>query len=96
MNLIPLSLTPEWSCQVIGSLQESDDVSELSQDMLEVHLPGGLSIEVGWVPENDPNGAYQILLCLGMKVKREITRKTAVEARLVVEELASTGEWVSL
>ena len=87
MNVIPLSLAPE--CIVRGDLRESDNTSELSQDMLEVRLPGGLSIEVGWVPDNDPSGAYEILLCLGMDVKLEITTRSPWRAKSAIERIAN-------
>ncbi len=88
MITIPLSLDPK--CKVIGALYESDDVRELSQDMLEIHLPSGVSIEVGWTPEADPNGAYEVLVCCGLEVNRKIALTTAAEAKLVIEGLAVT------
>ena len=88
MITIPLNLDPE--CELIGALCESDDPRELSQDMLEIHLPSGISIEAGWVPEADPDGAYELLLCCGLEVKLKMTKSSAMEAKLAIEELADS------
>jgi hypothetical protein len=37
-----------------------EDLSLLDQDILEIELPNGINIDVGWFPENDPNGAFVI------------------------------------
>lgn len=39
----------------------SDDPMLLSQDMLEVELPTGVFLDVGWFPEHDPQGEYVIM-----------------------------------
>lgn len=37
-----------------------NDMALLDQDILEVKLPNDLRIDVGWFPENDPNGRFVI------------------------------------
>lgn len=56
----PLELPTVSQCEVIGFLYESDDPAELGQDMLEVHLASGVTIDAGWYPEGDPSGAYTV------------------------------------
>ena len=90
MTIVPLDLNHEWGCNVIGELCSSENIDELSQDMIEVHLPSGLSIEAGWVPENDPSGDYEVLLCRGLHVVHEVKKKTAMEAKFVIEGLAGS------
>ena len=37
-----------------------NDMALLDQDVLEIKLPNDLRIDVGWFPENDPNGRFVI------------------------------------
>jgi len=48
------------SCRVIGFLYSSDDTAELGQDMVEVRLPIGVTINAGWYPEGAALGSYLI------------------------------------
>jgi hypothetical protein len=38
----------------------AEDLDLLDQDILELELPDGLKIDVGWFPENDPTGRFVI------------------------------------
>lgn len=61
-------ITPEVpGCTVTGYLYDSDDPRDLGQDMLEIHGQNGVTVDVGWVPEGDPDGAYLIAVCQGMR-----------------------------
>jgi hypothetical protein len=51
--------------RVKGEIFESKDAILLSEDLLEVSLPSGRTIDVGWYPEHDPSGAYRVTLYLG-------------------------------
>lgn len=86
MRTIQLDLGSE--CELIGALHESDDVRDLSQDMLEIRMPSGMSVEAGWVPEADPDGAYEVLLCRGSDIVAKVTKPTAAATKLVIESLA--------
>lgn len=86
MRTIQLDLGP--GCELIGALHESEDVRDLSQDMLEIRLLCGMSIEVGWMPEADPDGAYEVLLCRGSDIVAKVTKPTAAATKLVIESLA--------
>jgi len=63
MNPIDLSLPK--SVRVSGELL--DDYSQcpewLTQDILQVYLPNGQTIDVGWSPEFDLNGRFQVVVC---------------------------------
>lgn len=86
-------------CTVTGYLFGSDDPSDLGQDMVEVCGSNGVTVDAGWVPEGDPNGAYQVAVCQGMKHLRPIvcTRDINEAAKLVVEfaELFCVSESIS-
>jgi hypothetical protein len=45
-----------------GSLPATQEVVELVSGMLEIDLPDGRTIDVGWVPEHDPAGAYRVVV----------------------------------
>ena len=78
---------PQVECQVIGSLYESDDLSELGQDMLEIILANGILIDAGWYPEGDPNGCYVISVTRGLDEMAEARRTTdASDAAKIVGE----------
>lgn len=47
---------------VKGGLPLTQEVEDLVNDMLEIDLPSGITIDVGWIPEHDPNGKYRIVL----------------------------------
>ena len=54
------SLLPPGSV-VKGTLPSTQDVAELVSGMLEIGLPDGRTIDVGWVPEHDPAGSYRVV-----------------------------------
>jgi hypothetical protein len=57
---IPLNL-PNWpGIEVVGFVYASNAHAELTQDMLEVRLPIGVNINVGWYPEGDVAGKYLV------------------------------------
>lgn len=45
---------------VRGALYDTMDPLFLVQDILDVVLPDGVIIDVGWYPESDPSGEYRI------------------------------------
>ena len=60
MTPIDLQLSP--GAIVKGAIYDSMDPRFLREDLLEIDLPSGLTISVGWVPHCDPSGAFQIVL----------------------------------
>jgi hypothetical protein len=59
VSYVKLNLPSE--AQVIGDLCDRSDVDYLTQDMLQVELPGSVFIDVGWYPDLDPNGEYRVI-----------------------------------
>lgn len=56
-----LELPPE--AKVIGELLDVPSLNDLTQDMLQIELPGELFIAVGWYPrDRNPNGHYRVLV----------------------------------
>jgi len=55
-----LDLPPDHCCEVVGFLYEADLPEELGQDMIEVQLSNGMTIDAGWYPEGDPTGSYVV------------------------------------
>lgn len=74
-------------CTVTGYLYDSADPRDLGQDMIEVRGSNGVTVDAGWVPEGDPDGAYQVAVCQGLTHLRPIasTRNIHEAARLLVE-----------
>lgn len=60
MSKIELSI-PSFA-KVKGSLYDTSDIRDLTQDMLEIELPGNIFIDVGWYPQWNPAGQYMILV----------------------------------
>jgi len=60
MTAVHLSLPEE--AIVRGALYAENDPAYLVQDLLEVELPRGIFIDVGWYPDHDPNGHYRIVV----------------------------------
>ena len=60
MNPIDLELPPD--VVIKGCLFPTKEPAYLREDLLELDLPSGLSIDVGWYPEGDPSGAYRIVV----------------------------------
>lgn len=45
-----------------GGIPASQAPEDLVADMLEVPLPDGTTIDVGWLPEHDPSGRYRVVV----------------------------------
>lgn len=51
--------------KVSNYLFEDMELFELNQGLLLVELSNGVCIDVGWFPENDPDGAFQVKVSKG-------------------------------
>ncbi len=87
MKTITISVHPDWECEVVGELRESLDVGELSQSMVQINMLPDMTIEVGWEPEGDPNGSYEITFSRGLQVIQEWHRESGREAGRLVERI---------
>ncbi len=74
-----------------GDLHPPNDLALLTQDMLEVELPNGVIIDVGWYPEHDPNGEYGIAVFQDhpdKPLEKPIYTKNLTDAIVAVETIA--------
>jgi hypothetical protein len=53
------------NAKIRGELHPPSNLALLTQDMLEVELPNGIIIDVGWYPEHDRNGEYAVIVFEG-------------------------------
>jgi hypothetical protein len=75
---------------VKGVLLRAYSTADLDQDILEVDLPNGLTIHVGWRPEYDPHGHFEIVLCRDYWRNQErppISAEDVYEVKRIVEGL---------
>ena len=76
---------------VRGSLWTEYDPLDLDEDLLQVSLGNGVTIDVGWKPDCDPSGAFQIAVYKGYYKDRLaplIRTKDPHEAAAAVTDLA--------
>lgn len=89
MKPIQLRLPP-------GTVQKGDlfwenDLEELDQDILEIDLPTGLTLAVGWYPECDPAGEFRITLFKEYWMNR-VAERTARDIATVVDLVEGLAE----
>ena len=53
-------------CIVVGFLYDEPNVRCRGEDMVEIVLPDGSTIDAGWYPEGSPQGRYRLALHSGM------------------------------
>lgn len=88
-------LPKDCEASVVGFLYEADDPAELGEDMIEVQLADGISIDAGWYPEGDPNGAYEVSVWhpRGIELPREVFSNVS-DAAAAINRLISGGPQV--
>ena len=74
---------------VKGCFYPTKDPVYLREDLLEIDLPSGLTIDVGWYPEGDPKGAYRIVVFQGYWVRQVIEPITTPETDRAVQVIRS-------
>jgi hypothetical protein len=91
MNAINLTLPASWNCKVSGVLYESDDVSELSEDMLEIAVPGGVLVCAGWFDDIRGQAGYMVSAIKGIDdVIQPIVEPNAQDAISVIREVVES------
>lgn len=80
MTVIYPKIPQELGCQVFGYLYDSDDASELGQDMVEVTTPNGVMVSCGWYPEGDQHGSYRVTMNQGFNQLLQPYRTLDIEA----------------
>lgn len=75
-----------------GAIYNTYDLDYLSEDLLEINLQSGLTIDVGWYPEGERPGAFQVVLFKQFwrnQVIPPIEVQTLPELVQIVENLAA-------
>ena len=89
MKPIDLSFLSTYPGVIVkGEIFDSKAPIVLSEDLLEIELPSGRIIDVGWYPEHDPEGAYRILLYRG-HTGFPLDERHATEIAEVVDAISS-------
>ena len=65
MTSTPVQIDVPSDAKVSNYIFEDMDTFELNQGLLLVELSNGICIDVGWFPENDPNGEFQVKVSRG-------------------------------
>jgi hypothetical protein len=89
MDAISLNL-PEGTV-VKGMLLRHYDIEDLDQEILEVDLPSGQTIDVGWYPQYDAEGSFQISVYRDYWENREqkpVFTKTPESVAMILREIA--------
>lgn len=86
MSKVQLQFPP--SVKVMGALYTRANVFDLTEDMLQLELPGDLFIDVGWYPELDDSGTYKIIV-FHDTVDETLERFETKDYKAVVRELRS-------
>lgn len=64
MTEYKINFPAAWNCRVSGSVVDSVDPADLSEDMLEVSLPSGILVCAGWEPAT---GQYLVSVVKGLE-----------------------------
>ena len=81
-----------YGAKVNGNIVHGCDPAYLDSDMLQVVLDNGIVIDIGWVPDGDPAGAYRIVAYRDHflnKVAKTTFHKDPFAARDAVVKIAS-------
>ena len=85
MNLIDFGF--DSSIKVLGVMRDTMEAKYLCEDMLEIDLPGGLTIGIGWEPHCDPSGAFHIALFRKYSTENVIAPIITNEIQTAVSEI---------
>ena len=69
-------------------LYQNMDLADLNQDLLLIVLPSGICIDVGWFPENDPDGHFYLRVFQGREEISGWELKTLSEVVVWIERNA--------
>jgi hypothetical protein len=91
MTNVPITIPPEFGCEVFGVLYWSPNEAEMSEDMLDVRLPNGMIVSAGW---NESESEYQITLTLhGQLIIPPSYTKSVAEAKERILERVQSYRW---
>jgi hypothetical protein len=86
----PIDLNLDPTAVVKGAIYDSMDPRFLREELLEISLPSGLTIAVGWEPHCDPSGAFRLVLFAEYitNVRRKARTKSLSKALAIVRQWA--------
>jgi hypothetical protein len=90
MNSITLNVPA--AAVVKGELLCQYSIQDLDQDILEVELPNGVVIDVGWFPQYDPKGHFRLSvyhLYRNEPLRPPIDLETPFQVAKAVEEVVT-------
>ena len=87
MHPINIQLHKDANAVVRGAIYSDRTPEALDSELLEVELPHGVFIDVGWYPSGDPDGAFYVTAFLGSwdHILRRKTTRSPREAASLVE-----------
>lgn len=84
--MIPLvPKLPSGSRVLYNALYPTKEPSFLTDDLFLAELSGGIFVDVGWFPESDPDGAYEVIFHRGNFEERIAPPFESVDLAQVVE-----------
>ena len=87
----PVKLDLPDGVEVRGELLSGRQPDCMLQDLLELKLPTGITIDVGWHPESDPNGSYRVVVFRDYwrnQLQQPVLTRSIRELVTIVEKLA--------
>ncbi len=61
MAIVKLVIPPS-AVDVIGDLYDTQNIYDLTQDLICVEMPDHVYIDAGWYPDWDPDGEYRVIV----------------------------------
>ncbi len=86
---------PSGATILFNSLFDTKDAAYLTDDLFAASLPGGVYVDVGWFPECDPNGSYEVCVykdSFENQLSEPVETKNVHEAVAAVEKFAAQHE----
>jgi hypothetical protein len=83
---VDLSFLEYPGVTVTGEVYDSMEPDFLLQDLVEVALPNGEIVDIGWYPEHDPTGQFRVMVFDDQSMTRSeehFTRDLATALKIV-------------
>lgn len=89
----PIEIKVPDGSTVRNYLYENMVLEDLNQDLLLIVLPSGICIDVGWFPENDPDGHFYLRVFQGREEISGWELKTLAEVVSRIERIVSLNQY---
>ena len=89
----PININVPPGSTVRNYLYENMNLDELNQDLLLIVLPSGICIDVGWFPENDPDGHFYLRAFQGGEEFHSWELKTLPQVISQIERVVSLNQY---